>query len=190
MLSLRVISHAAAETLVRTARRLCLTRRKSGILLSATGILGVASCRGADVTSVRGVSSARPQLEATRAAVARAVAAAGCSLGVSDGSVAARVRVFPRERLPFRLPSIEAAFATGARTVRMRVVRVAVPAPSPYRKTVLACVLPAAGDYATIAVAEARKVGDGGLLPTIRVLHAFEPDHGRPARLPRRSGAR
>jgi hypothetical protein len=97
-----------------------------------------------------------PRTSSADKAVA-AVANSGCSLGLSEGESSARVAVISRNRLPFQLPSI-ATVASANHPLRMHVLRVAVPAGGARPNAMLACLLPANGDFVKRALASIKQV--------------------------------
>lgn len=132
-----------------------LLRRVRDVVVVLSAVLLVNGCHLTDATELSrlGADSSRPSASN---ALADSVADAGCSLGLSEGPRAARVEVVPRSRLPFSLPSVGAVLRAG-RPVRMHVVRIAVPAGGARPSAILACLLPANGNYVQRAVASVQQ---------------------------------
>lgn len=132
-----------------------LGRRISDGAVVLLGIGVLAGCRTTDATGVSHLDSKGSRASASDA-VAAAVTNAGCSLGLSEGAQAARVEVIPQNRLPFVPPNFEAVIRAGT-PVRMHVVRIAVPAGGARPSAILACLLPASGNYVQRAVASVKQ---------------------------------
>jgi hypothetical protein len=130
-----------------------------GVVVVPLGLVLLSACRLADTTSSQLDAKQAPRTSSADRAVA-AVANSGCSLGLAEGDSVARVAIIPRSRLPFQLPSI-AAVATTNRPLRMHVVRMAVPAGGARPNAILACLLPANGNYVQRAIASFKQVPTG-----------------------------
>jgi hypothetical protein len=136
-----------------------VVRRIRDAVVVFCGMLLLNSCRMVDATGLS-QRDAKHSTPAASAAVAAAVDSVGCSLGLSEGAEAARVKVVARNGLPFQLPSIGALVSAG-RPVRIHVVRIAVPAGGARPSAILACLLPASGDYVQRAMASVKQTRTG-----------------------------
>ncbi len=125
-----------------------------GASLVATVIVG---CRSADVMRV--VPDARTQrVQEVLAEAQGAVANAGCSLGLPEGSHGSRVVMLERNQLPFVFPSSKPVQKSTGPT-RMKVVRLTIPLSPPRAPGMLACLVPVSSTDAFVlrtAVASTR----------------------------------
>ena len=111
-------------------------------------------CRSAELVRVD-PESRQQRVEEANWNAQSAVANAGCALGLSDGAGGSRVVMVERNRLPFQLPAASPSKHSGV--IRMKVARILIPLAAPRTSALLACLVAASGQDASVLASSVRK---------------------------------
>jgi len=124
------------------------------ILLESLVATFLVGCKSAELVHVDAESRKQRVQEANWNAQS-AVSNAGCALGLPDGAGGSRVVMVERNRLPFEFPAASLSKHTGV--MRMKVARILIPLSAPRAPALLACLVSASGQDASVLASSVRK---------------------------------